>query len=277
VPKVRTLTPGASPAHHFGAEVRRAREETKTTQAALGELVPCDTSTVSRVEAGLVAPDEAFARACDAAFPQGHGWFLRFWKDSQGWGASVLPQSLREYTAYEDEAVTIRAFQHSFVPGLLQVEGYARAVLERHLDATPEQVTERTAVRIARQSILDRDDPPALWVLLDESVLHRQVAPAGVMADQMRHMATMAARPNITVQVIPWGPYAHVGLSGAFAVAQTAGTTVAYLNHQVYSTTTDSPAMVAAVIATYDHLRTEAYRGSESLDLFTRAAERWGS
>jgi transcriptional regulator with XRE-family HTH domain len=274
VPRIRTLTPGASPVHHFGSEVRRAREAAGLSQSDLGNLVPCDKATVSRVEAGLVTPDVAFARACDAAFPEMQGWFVRFWRDSQTWGA-VFPPSLREFAAYEAEAVTLWAFEHSLVPGLLQVEDYARAVLERHPDTSLEQAAERAAARIARQAVLDRDPPPRFWVLLDEQVLHRQVAPPNVMALQMRHLAEMAARQAVAVQLIPRAPYAHAGLSGAFAVAETLETTVAYLNHAGDSMTTDSPAMVGSVCGKFDWLRTEAYRGSESLSLIQEAAERW--
>ena len=91
MPRVRTLTPGASPMHHFGSEVRRAREAADMTQSELGDLVPCDKATISRTEAGLTSPDEAFARACDAAFPAMNGWFTRFWKDAQTWGAAFPP------------------------------------------------------------------------------------------------------------------------------------------------------------------------------------------
>jgi transcriptional regulator with XRE-family HTH domain len=274
VPRIRTLTPGASPAHHLGAEVRRAREAAGMSQTDLGNLVPCDKATVSRVEAGLIAPDEALAKACDTAFPAMQGWFTRFWRDWQTWGA-VFPPSLREYAAYEAEAVTLWAFEHSLVPGLLQVEPYARAVLERHPYTTPDQAAERTAARIARQSVLQRDPPPRFWVLLDEHVLSRQVAPAEVMELQMRHIAAMATRPDVTIQVIPSAPYAHAGLSGAFAVAETPETAVVYLNHAGDSITTDSPAMVSSVCAKFDWLRTEAYRGSESLTVIEKAAERW--
>ncbi len=65
MPAARDLDPGASPLHFFGAEVRRAREAAGMTLAALGAIVPCDASTVSRIEAGLLAPTERFANACD--------------------------------------------------------------------------------------------------------------------------------------------------------------------------------------------------------------------
>jgi transcriptional regulator with XRE-family HTH domain len=271
--RIRALTPGASPAHHFGSEVRRAREAAGMTQGALAELVPCDTATVSRVENGVTfPPDDAFARACSAAFD--NEWFLRFWKDSQTWGAAVFPQSLREFAAYEAEAVTLWACEHSVIPGLLQVEAYALAVLERHPDTTPERAAERAAARISRQSVLDRDQPPKFWVLIDEQALYREVAPPKVMTLQLGHLADMARRPNVTVQLIP-RKGAHVGLSGAFAVAETPETTVAYIDHGADAMTTDSPATVALMCSRFDSLRTEAFRGSESLTLIEEAAERW--
>jgi len=155
-----------------------------------------------------------------------------------------------------------------------QAEPVARSVLERHPDNAPEQAAERAALRIARQSVLKRTHPPKVWVLIDEQVLDREVAPANVMADQMRHLAKVAGLPHVTVQLIP-KKGANVGLSGAFTVAETPETTVAYLDHQADATTTDSPATVALLCSRFDSLRTEAYRGSESLNLLEEAAERW--
>jgi transcriptional regulator with XRE-family HTH domain len=245
------------------------------TQSELADLVPCDTATVSRVENGVTfPPDDSFARACADTF--GNEWFLRFWKDSQTWGAAVFPQSLREFAAYEAEAVTLWLCEHSVLPGLLQVESYAFAVLERHPDTDSEQAAERAAARIARQSVLERDRPPRVWVLIDESAMYREVAAPKVMADQMVRLAELAKRPNITVQLIP-RKGAHVGLSGAFAVVETPETTVAYIDHQADAMTTDSPATVALLCSRFDSLRTEAFRGSESLALIEQAADRWAS
>jgi transcriptional regulator with XRE-family HTH domain len=273
MPRVRTLTPGASPMHHFGSEVRRAREAAGKTQSELGDLVPCDKSAVSRIEAGLTAPDEPFARACDAAFPHMGGWFTRFWKDSQTWG-ETFPAAFREFATYEAAAIALWTFQHSLVPGLLQTEDYARAVLRRHPDTTPEQAAERVTARIARQSVLDRDRPPRFWVLLDENVLHREIGDAKVMRDQLTHLARMACRPNITVQLLSRSD-AHVGLQGAFVIAETPDAQVVNLEHFADGMTTDSPATVAVVNERMDTLRTEAYRGSESLALIEEMAERW--
>src|SRR6185437_5967725 len=159
MPRIRTLTPSTSPAHFFGAEVRRAREAAGMTQTDLGHLVPCDKSTVSRVEAGLAQPDQTFAVVCDAAFPAMGGFFTRFYNHSRSWGESFTV-AFGEFAAYEAEAVALWSFEHSLFPGLLQTEDYARAILERHPNVTPDQVAERVTRRIARQSVLERGEPP---------------------------------------------------------------------------------------------------------------------
>ena len=273
MPRVRALTPGASPGQFFGSEVRRAREAAGLSQSELGVLVPCDKSVVSRVEAGLVQADKAFAHACDMAFPGLDGFFARFWKDCQTWGLA-FPPAFREFAVYEAEAVTLWTFQHSLVPGLLQTEAYARAVLERHPNVTPAQVDERVAARMGRQAVLERAEPPVLWVLLDESVLHREVGGATVMAEQLERVAVMARRPTVTVQVIPQEG-AHVGLTGAFDVAETEDAFVAHLEHIADGLMTDSPAIVSQASTRFDSLRADAYRRSESLTLIEEAAKKW--
>ena len=85
MPAKRDLDPAASPLHFFGAEVRRAREAAGMTLADLGATVPCDASTVSRIEAGRLHPTDRFVAACIEAFPQLE-WLGRFYEDSQMWG-----------------------------------------------------------------------------------------------------------------------------------------------------------------------------------------------
>jgi transcriptional regulator with XRE-family HTH domain len=274
MPRVRTLTPGASPTHFFGSEVRRAREAAGMPQAELGALVPCDKSVVSRIEAGLTQPDEPFARACDAAFVHLDGFFTRFWRDCQTWGVA-FPPAFAEFAAYEAEALALRWFEHSLVPGLLQTEDYARAVLERHPNVTDDQVAERVVARLARQAVLDRDDPPRFHVLLDENVLHREIGSAKIMHDQLDHLAAMAKRPNVTVQVIS-RIGAHVGLSGAFGIAEMADRhSVIYLENAADGQTVEDPSIAAEVELRFDVLRVEAFRGTESVTMMEKAAAEW--
>ncbi len=230
-------------------------------------------SAVSRVETGLAQPDEAFARACDAAFPHLGGWFTRYCTAHRNWG-TAFPAAFGKFAAYEAQATDLRFCAHSLFPGMLQTEDYARAVLERHPNVTGDQVADRVAARLARQLVLDREDPPLLWVLLDETVLHREVGGPKVMHDQLAHVAGAARRPNITVQVIPRAG-AHPGLEGAFVIADTPGLRVAYVEHAAEGMTTSDPAIVAEVELRFDSLRTEAYRGSESVALLEEMAETW--
>ncbi len=241
------------------------------TQAELGELVPCDKATVSRIESGLTVSDGHFAVVCSTAFH--NEWFSRFWADSQAWGAT-FPAEFREYAEYEAEATALWLFEHTMIPGLIQTEDYARAVLERHVHVTPMEVTERLGARMARQSVLNRENPPTVWALLDENVLRREVGNAKIMSEQLRHLAAVAARPKVTVQLLP-GKGAHVGLQGAMNMAETPEACVVNLEDFVDGRTTDSPVAVAQASERFDTLRSEAYRASESLAMIESAAETW--
>jgi hypothetical protein len=84
-------------------------------------------------------------------------------------------------------------------------------VLSRHPHVTPDQVTERVAARMARQSVLDRDDPAVFWVLIDESILRHEIGSPKIMADQLDKLAEMARRVTVTVQLVP-GKGAHIGM-----------------------------------------------------------------
>jgi hypothetical protein len=117
-----------------------------------------------------------------------------------------FPASFRSFAPYEAEAVALHVFEHSLMPGLLQTEAYARAVLSTRPNTPEDEVESLVAGRLARQAVLWRDDPPApiLWALVDEGVLYRPVAPPDVMYDQLKHLAEVSGRPNITVQIVPY-------------------------------------------------------------------------
>lgn len=271
MPRVRTLIPGTSPRHHFGAEVRRARDAAGMSQSELGELVPCHKAMVSRIESGLAVADANFADVCSRTF--GNEWFARFWADSQTWDATY-PEQFREYAEYEAEATSLWFFEHTLIPGLLQTEAYARTVFERHPHVTPGEVTERAAARMARQAIFDHESPPMVWVLLDESVLRREVGSAKIMVEAVTFLAGLAARPRVTVQLLP-GTDAHAGLQGGMAMAETPDACVVALEDFLDGRTTDSPMLVAQANERFDSLRSDAYRRSESLRILTEAVETW--
>ncbi len=96
----------------------------------------------------------------------------------------------RPFHPYEAEARVLRMFEHTLVPGLFQTEAYARAVTEAYPETSAEDVNERVVARMARQVILDREDPPRLWVVLDQNVLTRNVGGPKVMGEQLARLAS---------------------------------------------------------------------------------------
>jgi len=274
MPVIRDLDPGASPAQFFGAEVRRARAAAGMTLADLAATVPCDASTVSRIEVGTLSPARRFAGACDEAFPGMGGWFSRFCHDSRTW-AGPHPPWFRDWVETEARATVIRWWEPLLVPGLLQTADYARAVLGWGPD-DGRDLDERVAARLDRQRVFDRDSPPEVWVLLSEQVLGYRVGSADVMRKQAEHLAAMAARPRVTIQVIAAGAGAYGGLSGAFAIGTGAADgTVVYLETGVQGMVIRDPKLISRAASMFDHLRAEALPRSQTLDVLAKAGERW--
>ena len=278
MPAARDLDPGASPAHFFGAEVRRAREAAGMTLAGLGAMVPCDASTVSRIEAGLLSPAQRFAVACDEAFPQMGGWFTRFYTGSRQWDGPY-PRWFADWVDAERQATVLRTWEPLLVPGLLQTAEYARALFKAWQTTEHEdEVDQLVTARLDRQRIFEQTRPPSLWAVIDEWVLRRRIGGPKVMHDQLVYLAEAAERPMIKVHVIPAEVGAHIGLLGAFAIADVAGDApgIVYFESPDQGETTRDPATVAKIILTFDTLRSEALPRGASRDLIMKVAEEYG-
>jgi len=276
---MRDLDPGASPLHFFGAEVRRAREAAAMTLADLGVLVPCDASTVSRIEAGLLSPTERFAVACDEAFPNMNGWFTRYYHEARKWDGPY-PRWFLDWVKAEREALTIRTWEPMLIPGLLQTTDYMRELFRAwQRTEADDELEELISGRRERQGILDKANPPELWVVLDETVLHRMIGTPKTMHDQLEHLADMSARPAVTVQVVPACIGAHAGLLGAFALASVDGSPdILYVDTAVQGQTVIETALVRKAASVFDRLRAEALPRGASRELIGKVTnERWTS
>jgi transcriptional regulator with XRE-family HTH domain len=277
MPAAKPLDPGASPMHFFGAEVRQARVAAGLTLTDLGARVPCDASTVSRIEAGVLGPTRRFAEACDETFPQMSGWFTRFYADSRRWNGPY-PAWFRPFVEYEQAARSLRWYEPLLVPGLLQTESYAREVLRgAQPDASDEEIEQQVAARLERQQILVRQDPPHYWVVVDEGVLHRKIGDGKTTCDQLWHLARMADRPKISVQVIPFDAGARTGLLGHFVIADLGDApSIAYLETAVTGQVVEAPSVVSQADLIFDTLRSEALPRAASKNLIVKVAEeRW--
>ncbi|MFI5660260.1 helix-turn-helix domain-containing protein [Streptomyces sp. NPDC051684] len=153
---------------------------------------------------------EAFvALAEEANLP---GWWQRF--------HDVLPDWFSLYVSLEGAAAMIRAYEPHFVPGLLQTEAYARAVFDAGTvgRSRPEEVDRHIDLRMARQSLLDREDSPHLWVVMDETVLRRPPGGPDVLRGQLDRLIEAVRRPNVTLQIAEFDTGPHPGTFGPFTL-----------------------------------------------------------
>jgi Domain of unknown function (DUF5753) len=134
---------------------------------------------------------------------------------------SELPEQYMTFIGFEGEAESEWNYESLFVPGLLQTEDYARALISGTLPfASRDEVERRVEVRMARRDVLRNENPLELWGIIDEAVLRRQVGGPAVMRAQFRHLLEASELPNVTFQVIPFDGGAHPGMAGSFIALQ---------------------------------------------------------
>jgi len=134
---------------------------------------------------------------------------------------SELPEQYMNFIGFEGEAESEWNYESLFVPGLLQTEDYARALISGTLPfASRDEVERRVEVRMARREVLQNENPLELWGIIDEAVLRRQVGGPAVMRAQFRHLLEASELPNVTFQVIPFDGGAHPGMAGSFIALQ---------------------------------------------------------
>jgi transcriptional regulator with XRE-family HTH domain len=252
-------------------EVRALREKRALTQDDLARRIGFSLSTVKNIESGYRVPTREQATLLDEVFDTA-GTLRRL--EARIRAAPISP-GFRPFVTAEAEARTLKSFQHTLVPGLLQTEDYARTLVEAYPGLTEDEVTARVVAKLDRQSVLDTDEPPWLWAVIDEQVLRRDVGGPAVMAAQLAKLAEFARRPRVTVQVIS-AARAHAALVGAFVIAELARQpAVAYLESVLGGQTVQDPAMVEMAAVVFDTIRTDAFSGGESVDLIEEGVRQW--
>jgi transcriptional regulator with XRE-family HTH domain len=256
----------------FAEELRHLRLARGLSQDQLGELINFSGSQVGMVEAGRRFPSLDFARRCDRALETTgtlerlHGMI----------GMAPFASWFVPYVQREQEATELRSWQPIVVDGLLQTPDYARALLSTRVGASDDQVDQWVAARLERQEVLNRPDPPLLWVVLDENVLRRPVGGPAVMLAQIEHLMNMSERRNVVIQVVRTAVGAHDGVNGAFVIADfSEAQSVAYLETALTGVILEQRDQVAAVRISYDGLRTEALPRVESARLMRDIAKEW--
>jgi transcriptional regulator with XRE-family HTH domain len=258
----------------FAEELHATREKAGLSREDLAARLNYSASLVAMVEGLHRVPQADFAARCDAALDT-PGTFARLQKRLR---ELPFPAAFRPFAGYEEVATAIRTFEHALIPGLSQTPDYARAVLATRPDVGEAELDELVTARLMRQTIIDREEgAPRLWVVIDEAVLHREVGGPKVMRDQLLHLAALSQRPNIIVEVIPYSAGGHIGLEGAFVIADFENSpSVVFLATAAVGQTAEDPGTVDLVRLRFDTLRAEALPRKASRELIMRVAEeRW--
>ncbi len=194
----------------------------------------------------------------------------------QSYSSEAVPEWFQVYLGLEAEAASIREYAAELVPGLLQTADYYRAFMRTAPAAGDEEAIERKiAVRAARQERLTGDDPPECWAVLNEAAIRRVVGGTEVMRAQLQHIAAMANRPQISVQVLPFRAGAHPAMDGSFIILgfpEAPDPDVVYLESQTGSLYLEKLPEVDRYQAIFHHLVAKALGPEESVTLIAQVA-----
>ncbi|MEU6073543.1 helix-turn-helix transcriptional regulator [Micromonospora sp. NPDC047074] len=246
-------------------QLRRMRMNANLSQEEFGRLVHYSASMVSAVETGTRPLDRVFLARADEVLHSGDLLvaLLRIAERDRE------PSWFRPWLEAERAARQLRYFNPALIPGLFQTENYARAVLRFNDTFSEAEVERKLAARLARQEILAREDPPQIVVVVDESVLSRTAEGlSGIMVQQVGRLIEVADLPHVHIHLVPRSTGLHIGSSGPFALARSAdGGWVGHLEHQLGGAVVDDEDGVAALLARWENVRTEALPRRQSIDL----------
>ena len=251
------------------AELRRARSAAQLSQEDLGKAINYSSSLMSAVENGQRPPTHDYLVGVDRALNTG-GLFERLLVS-----VDCAPVWLRDWVIFERKATLIRWFQPLLVPGLLQTEAYARAVLEWGGLLSPAEIERSVASRMERQSVLDRSLPPQFIAIVDETVLTRLVGSAAVMAEQCDRLLKALERPHVHLQVVPASAGAHAGLAGPFILAKGRDFEAAHLDNSLEASVVDHRESVDRLVQKWEAIRSEALPQTQSRKMIQEVASRW--
>lgn len=263
----------------LGAELRRRREGAGMTIDGVAERLECSASKISRIETGHTAATPRDVRdmlgiyrvvgaECEelvqiAREARQKGWWHPY--------STVLTGA---YVGLEAAARSIRAYEQQVVPGLLQTEEYAKAMIRAaRPDITADEVERRVRVRLGRQSLLAQDGPIDLWVVLDEAVVSRPVGGDAVMRAQLEGLVGAAELPHVTLQVLPFEAGAHAGMDGTFSILDFPSPSdpdVVYAENATGGLFLEKSDELRKYIHIFDHIRAAALRPEDSVALIAK-------
>jgi transcriptional regulator with XRE-family HTH domain len=211
-----------------GARLRRLRTDLGLSRDQAAQVIRASEWKIHRLENGQVGFKDRdildLLHLYEVTDPEEVAEFLTLAREANapGWWqhyGDVLPAWFRTYVDLESAASLIRTYEGQFIPGLLQTDDYMRAVVQgAHLEDGGEEVGRRVRLRMARQMLLTREDPPRLGAVIDEAALRRPVGGREVMRGQLERLIEATKLANVTLQILPFAAGAHSAMVGAFTV-----------------------------------------------------------
>ncbi|MFI1175006.1 helix-turn-helix domain-containing protein [Streptomyces melanogenes] len=268
----------------LGAMLRKLRARKGLTLEESGKLVGVSKATVSRYETQSVPVRwivaDALCRVYGASEAE-HAAVVGLAKDAkqQGWWSSFgdsIPETMNLLLTLEDEAVREDHFSCVYVPGLLQTRAYTSAIQQANeLRRAPEDIERLVDIRMKRQEILSRPEPPHLWAILDESVIRRVVGSPKIMREQLTHLLKVNSSRHITLQVLPFAKGAHTAALGSFVIigGQEPSLDVVYVDLHIGSLFMEKDAELERYRLAFDYLRAQALDMAASSALIERVRE----
>lgn len=266
MPASELLDPDSSLYAWLAHDLRFYRVKHRLSQPSLGAIIGRSASSLSNCEAGRRRITVEEADILDNLWDTG-GHFRRLMMFAR---LSHDPDWFRQHVEHEAKARMLKLYELSFVPGLFQTPEYATA----NLAAGPVKDLKATVdARLSRQGILKRDEPPLLWVLLDETVLIRPVGGAKVMRQQLGHLLQLSELPHVFLRIVPLSAGAHMGQDGAFKLMTTESGEVAFSDAPGGGRLVLDSAEVRSFGVRYDRIGIKALPDDLSRDLILRTME----
>jgi transcriptional regulator with XRE-family HTH domain len=260
-------------------ELRRLREAAKLTCEEVAEQLECSASKISRVETGRVSVSPRDVRDMLEIYGVPglqRDALVQLARESRqkGWWhayADSLQPHVATYLGMESAASEIRIYEVNLIPGLLQTEEYARAVLTAGTVSSPRSDVERqVALKMERQRLAMTS--PKVWAVLDEAALRRQVGGPEVMRVQLEYLRELGSLRNVRLQIIPFGGGAHPAMGRPFiilAFGEEADPDVVYLKNLTGALWVENVEEVDRYNVFFNHLQATALSFENSAALMT--------
>jgi transcriptional regulator with XRE-family HTH domain len=270
----------------LGAHLRRLREKSGLSTEEAGYEIRGSHSKISRMELGRVGFKERDVSDLLTLYgvddPEERGSLLQLAKEANtpGWWhryGDVLPGWFETYLGLEGAASLLRTFEVQLVPGLMQTEEYARAVVQLgYNDAPEDELQRRVRLRMARQERFTEPSAPTLWAVLDEAVLRRPLGGRDVMRGQIEHLIDMTSMPNVTLQIVPFGAVEHGAVGGPFTIlrfAEPGLSDVVFLEQLTSALYLDKPTDVDTYMRAMNNLCIAAVRPDDTADYLKKVLD----